>query len=276
MKLKFYGTAASEGVPAVFCDCENCRKMRELGGKNLRTRTSTQIDSDLLIDFSMDTFAHVLYGGLKLSDIHHCLITHSHIDHFFPNDMFAADAPKALLPDGWHLTVYGNDTVHQMWDQQAAKESIHLNDDRISFQELNLFDSQMVGDHLVTPLKADHAKGENCFLYLIEKDGKSLLYGHDTSYFPKQTWDFLVGRHLDCVVLDCTTVLSDVKYDPHMRFSDNVKIKEQMIEQHIASTHTVFIATHFVHTFILPHDELEKAMMPFGFIPAYDGMELEF
>lgn len=37
MKIKYWGTGASEGLPAVFCDCENCQKARRLGGKNIRT-----------------------------------------------------------------------------------------------------------------------------------------------------------------------------------------------------------------------------------------------
>ena len=84
MKLTFYGTGASEGVPAVFCECESCVQARKLGGRNLRTRTSARVDDHVLIDFSVDSFAHVLFGGLRLSQIHHVLITHSHLDHFFP------------------------------------------------------------------------------------------------------------------------------------------------------------------------------------------------
>ena len=37
MKITFYGTAAGEGWPGVFCQCELCREARRLGGKNIRT-----------------------------------------------------------------------------------------------------------------------------------------------------------------------------------------------------------------------------------------------
>ena len=51
MKIKFLGTAAAEAYPAMFCDCENCKKAESLGGKNIRTRSQALIENDMLIDF---------------------------------------------------------------------------------------------------------------------------------------------------------------------------------------------------------------------------------
>ena len=31
MKIQYLGTAAAEGIPAIFCECETCKKTRELG-----------------------------------------------------------------------------------------------------------------------------------------------------------------------------------------------------------------------------------------------------
>ena len=33
MKIHYLGTAAAEGWPALFCDCENCRRARIEKGK---------------------------------------------------------------------------------------------------------------------------------------------------------------------------------------------------------------------------------------------------
>ena len=32
MKLKYLGTAAAEGYPAMFCNCENCKKAQKEKG----------------------------------------------------------------------------------------------------------------------------------------------------------------------------------------------------------------------------------------------------
>lgn len=275
MRLKFYGTAASEGVPAVFCECKNCQEARKRGGKNLRTRTSTQIDNHLLIDFSMDSFAHTLYGGLKLSQIHHLLVTHSHEDHFFPKDLMAVEKPKAFLPDEWHLEVYGNNKVKGLWQKAAEKDCYHKNEKRISFTELTPYQSISFEGYNVLPMKANHAKDETCLLYLVQHNGRCLLYAHDTHLFPEETWQALSNVHVDCVVMDCTTTVEPNVFQQHMSIHDNLAIKNRMLKESIADENTKFVATHFVHTYMPLQEELEEIFAPYGIIPAYDGMEIE-
>ena len=67
----------------------------------------------------------------------------------------------------------------------------------------------------------------------------------------------------------------DVFYS-HMSFQDKVAIRRRMLQEKIADEKTIFIATHFAHTYILPHSELQQRMAPEGFIPAYDGLCVEF
>lgn len=33
MKIKYFGTAAYEGIPSLFCQCETCKRAMKLGGK---------------------------------------------------------------------------------------------------------------------------------------------------------------------------------------------------------------------------------------------------
>jgi len=42
MKFQYLGTAAAEGWPALFCNCDNCEKARKAGGKNIRIRTQVK------------------------------------------------------------------------------------------------------------------------------------------------------------------------------------------------------------------------------------------
>ena len=86
MKIKIFGTAAAEGFPAMFCECEHCNRARKSGGGNLRTRSQALVDDTLLIDFGPDTLSHTLYGGLDLTKVTDLLITHNHCDHLLTND----------------------------------------------------------------------------------------------------------------------------------------------------------------------------------------------
>ena len=83
MKYTFYGTAAAEGIPAIFCECEACNRARKLGGKNIMTRSQSVIDGVLGIDFSADSYLHVINYGMPERDISSYLITHNHMDHFY-------------------------------------------------------------------------------------------------------------------------------------------------------------------------------------------------
>ena len=49
MKFQYLGTAAAEGIPAFVCNCENCVRSREIGGRALRTRSQAIVDGKLLI-----------------------------------------------------------------------------------------------------------------------------------------------------------------------------------------------------------------------------------
>ena len=87
MKIQFLGTAAAEGMPAVFCNCAVCQEARRLGGKNIRTRSQALIDDQLLIDLPADTYMHFLTNGIEGDRIGHLLITHSHEDHLYPDEL---------------------------------------------------------------------------------------------------------------------------------------------------------------------------------------------
>ena len=41
MKIQFLGTGAAEGVPAMFCACPVCKKIRSMGKQEVRTRSQT-------------------------------------------------------------------------------------------------------------------------------------------------------------------------------------------------------------------------------------------
>ena len=56
MKFQYLGTAAAEGIPALFCNCDICRTAARRGGKELRMRSGALVNDKLLIDLSPDLF----------------------------------------------------------------------------------------------------------------------------------------------------------------------------------------------------------------------------
>jgi phosphoribosyl 1,2-cyclic phosphate phosphodiesterase len=269
MELRYLGTAAAEGWPGMFCLCEKCRRARELGGKDIRTRSQAIVDDRLLIDFPPDSYFHMIRDGIDLPRIEHVLITHTHNDHFayreleYKNDVYTRGDIRPL-------NVYGNDAVRRCIETLPKDRNTN-----IACHELREFETVMIDGYSVTALLALHNRKEKCFIYLIEKEGKRLLYAHDTGLFPKETCDFIASRHLDFISLDCT-MLALPDGNNHMGIGDAREMKGRLIAMGCADERTRFAISHFSHTGKLLHAEIEDIVGPEGFIVAYDGLALRF
>jgi len=278
MKIRYMGTAAAEGCPALFCQCALCQTARKQGGKDVRTRSQALIDDSLLVDFPPDTYQHFLSTPeFDLSSVRHVLITHSHADHFYPLDAALRCNDFAEGIEGI-MTLYGNDTVQTVWDRTLQGEYSIYKDlpKRVLFRLLAPFVETQVGDHLVTALPANHKRDENCYIYIIKRQNKRLLYANDTGInFVPEVWDYLKGLRFDAVSMDCTAMDRRVgRY--HMGLPDNVELKTLLLEMGCADENTVFIVTHFSHFGGLTHEELANRALSQGFETAYDGMTLMF
>ena len=274
MTLTYLGTAAAEGWPAVFCDCDACMKAKELGGKNIRTRSQTLIDTTLLVDLSPDTYFHCIRDNLQLSDIITLLVTHSHQDHFYPEELIMRGKPYAHNATKPLLTIYGNDKVYARFlEAMKLNDSSNLNS-RIRFQIVKEFVPFYTQDgYKVIPVLAKHDRHERCLLYLIEKDGKRILYANDTGIFPPETWDFLKNIHLDLVSFDCTDGLDkDGLY--HMGLPDVLECRDRLVSENCIDKATKIVLNHFSHNGRLLYEDLVSRTKDYGFTVAYDGMNL--
>ena len=183
--------------------------------------------------------------------------------------------PYAHVSDVPVLCVYGNRKVHSFYDAAMVYDDTTNLKDRVHFQEVTEFTAFVTNDgYTVTPVPATHDRNENCLLYLIEKGGKTLFYANDSGLFPESTWEFLKGKHLDLVNFDCTCILEKDGKN-HMGLPDNIEAKERLYALGCVDNTTKCVVTHFSHNYKLMHAEIEEAVGKYGFIPAFDGMELE-
>lgn len=270
MNIRLLGTSAAEGFPALFCRCRTCMEARRRGGKNIRTRTSAILDGEIKIDFPPDSMLHMNREEGSAGGFSHLLITHSHHDHFYPDDLNMR-APVFAHNYGMPLHIYGNETVIGICKERlsgATGENFHL----VSLQP---FQTVEVNGSLVTPLPADHKPDEASFLYFIEKDKVTCLYGHDTGVFPPATMEWLLERVIDIAILDCTNGQIDEKRN-HMNIEALQEMAGVFRDKGAFHDGTRIIATHFSHNTGLLHEDLERLLMPSGIEPAYDGMEIEY
>lgn len=276
MKIRYLGTAAAEGIPAMFCRCETCEKSRKLGGKSIRTRSQAIIDDTLLIDFPADTYMHYLQGWMNLPEIEHCLITHSHSDHLYPEDLVMRKNFYAHPFDRPCLTLYGTRaSARGVWEYLCTEDLIEQN--CVKWEKIVPFQTFEAGSYTVTPLKADHAPALDAVFYIIEKEGKSLLYANDTGYFPEDTWKYLEEHkpYFNMISLDCTEPDRQLERGHMSLYIDN-RVAERLREIGCIDDKTILYCNHFSHNGHMTHPEIEELAKTYGFSVSYDGLEVEF
>ncbi len=284
MKLLYMGTAAAEGIPAMFCHCPLCVRARVLGGKNIRSRSQTLINDDLLIDFGPDSFWHACRYGLDFGNIKYLLITHAHEDHYMPSELDYRHEPFA------HMRKEGEDAPPPLeiciskgsfaYEGARYSENAYLaNDpDAYIFRFAEAFIPMCLGRYTVTPLTANHAPGFEALIYLISDGEKTVLYAHDSGLLPEETLDYLkqTKPHVDFASLDCTGMASghNTGGGKHMNLERNTVTRDQLTALGCADGKTVFCCNHFSHNGKSTHEELEQIMAKHGFMVSYDGMEV--
>lgn len=278
MKLTYLGTAAAEGWPALFCRCEYCRKALEKGGKNLRTRSQAMVNDDLLLDFPADSFSHMQKNSLDFSAVRYLLITHSHMDHFSPTDLHLRSGSyyaHNLTSDS--LTLYGNERVMKLLESERVTRSEEPNDTGISAVCIKAYSPFICGRYRITPLPANHAAGENAFVYLIEDGEKTLLYLHDTGLLCDDVYTYLKEQnvHADLVSYDCTFVILP-SGGGHMGLDSCPAVRKRLEEIGVSDENTVSVINHFSHNGKLIYDELEPVAKEAGFLTSFDGMSIDF
>ncbi len=274
MKLKYLGTAAAEGIPGLFCNCRVCQNALKVRGKEIKTRSQAIVNDDLLIDFPTDTYLHILNYGLDLRNIHHCIITHSHADHFNPGDFWCRIEGIAHDIGEEPFHVY----VTEAGYEQAKKElGVNFNSSRLAFHKVTPFEAFDIEDYRIIPLEAAHAPHTDPVIYIIEQGDKTLFYANDTGIFPEATWEYLktYNRKFDFVSLDCTGMALKGWRSNHMALETNKEVSDRLFDMGLCSDKTVTYVHHFSHNGQLTHEELVAEAAKLGFGATYDGLEVE-
>jgi phosphoribosyl 1,2-cyclic phosphate phosphodiesterase len=275
MKLKYLGTAAAEGIPGMFCNCRVCRNALKIRGKEIKTRSQALLDDKLLIDFPADTYMHILNHGLDLRNIHNVIITHSHADHFYPNDFRCRF--EGIVHDIVEepLNIYVTEAGYNEALRQLGED---MNETRVKFHKIAPFEPFDVEDYHIIPLAADHDSSSNPVIYIIEKGGKSLLYAHDTGIFPDSTWDYLekYNKKFELISLDCTGMALKNERRSHLCLNTDKEVYDRLTEIGVCDKNTIVYVNHFSHNGMLTHKELVVEAEKYGFLVTYDGLEVVF
>lgn len=273
MKLRFLGTAAAEGIPALWCSCEYCRKAFELGGKNFRHRTGYLLDNDTIIDFGPDFFSQSLTYGIDLTQIKRVLVTHLHEDHLSPVEFLFRKGNGFSQTENFIDMISSPETFRHIL--KVTGEDLET----LKINPLRTYGGEWIGsgDMQIMGIPADHAPGAWAMIYLIKRDNKVLMIAHDTGDLPENSWAMLKGIKLSAVVLECTCGLAspDLRRG-HLGFNETLRFRDRLAELGCITENTGVFATHFSHNAHALHNDLVNAFAPHKIETAYDGLEITF
>ncbi len=276
MKLQYLGSAAAEGWPALFCECDACKEAARRGGRDLRLRTGAMLDDDIMIDFTPDVMTQKIRFDLPLHDVRHCFLTHTHEDHFEPRNMTYFGPGFANIRRREEKGIF-----HFYASEESRPEFERMMRDSVPGWEklcdlttLKLYERFELNGRGFTPVPAVHGC-VGAVNYIIDEGGKHLLYAHDTGLWQEETWEFLRGVKLDLASLDCTNGPIKSEYSGHMGFERNIYMRDRLIAQGSADESTRFVLNHFSHNGGMLYDEMVMEMSPKGFEIGFDGKIME-
>lgn len=269
MELLFLGTAAAEGIPSMYCNCDTCKIARIKKGKNIRNRSAVLINKDLCVDFGPDIFYAATKNNVNLSELKNLLVTHSHFDHFYPENL-EIRSRRYLKGKTEKLNIIANPAVFMKLSM------LGYSDEAINVSRMNAEKYEEIGcaPYKILPVPANHAHEFGGALNYIISDGTaSVLYATDTGIYAEKEFEQLREKNLDAVVLDGTNLFSTTSKN-HLNVEGVCKMRDLMKKYGVIKNNALVILTHFSHEGIPMQEILDEQVKEFGLIAAYDGLRV--
>lgn len=286
-EIQILGSAAAEGIPAIFCNCRVCREAWKNGGKDIRLRTAYKLSDAVRVDLGPDTMAQEYKYQLHSEKLKHLFITHSHEDHCVPDPLTYRMHGFSVVEEDNILNIYGNAGIIQklqkyFWnkpynrfngDYRRFRMALHLLE---SYKPVVLEEDDME----FLPIPADHQLGDNTQLpqvFVIRSGSSRLLLANDTGFFREEVWQFLEQKKFkfDLVISDCTGGIRDIERG-HMSGKYVLETKSRLEKMGSVSDSTKYYINHFSHNGQATHAELEAYYNPHGIQVGYDGLTISF
>jgi len=294
-KLLFFGSAAAEGVPALFCNCRVCREAAARGGPEIRSRTSYNFGGAVQIDFGPDSLQAWQRYRNVMCEVRHIVVTHAHEDHLQPSDLLYHGLGFASVPyrDG-PLTIHGTAPTRarmerEMWLRPGESLDHRMEESKLVFHEFHPFEEFELPDcnAVVRTFAADHAPALDPCLVMVTMNGRTVFVGNDSGVFPETTWNALEplrGKvEIDVAVLDDTGALLGMPESPssappyernHMSAPAVIRTFDRLASAGLLAPDCIRAVNHFSHNGGATHRELRDFWEKRGIVVGHDGLSL--
>ena len=286
----FLGTGASEGIPNPFCECEVCRKaLASSDPREKRGRSAFSIDEGNLIDFGPDVIGAAGRFGLSLARLRNIFFTHFHSDHCdfvnWENPRMSVTPPPGVRVFLSEPALEGlrkfRDLILTMGSKDFERD-IRFYERMLTFVPVKPYEPFTADDLTVSGLMTNHTgrfAGETALNYLFERNGRRFLYASDTGMYCEENYEFLKGKALDTLVMECSFGMKRPEdADKHLTCEGIRLMTERFRRDGVVTGGTKIWLTHIGHKGGLNHTELQKTMRDLvgpQIDVAYDGLRIE-
>lgn len=285
----FLGTGASEAIPNPFCECEVCRKaMASHDPREKRGRSAFSIDEQNLIDFGPDVISAAGRFCVPMSHLRNIFYTHFHSDHC---DFVNWENPRMSVTPPPNVRVFLSEPALEglkafrdvilSYPSKDYARDIRFYEKMLEFVPLKPYDTVMADDMTVSALKTIHPGrfvGETALNYLFERNGKRFLYAADTGLYCEENYEFLKGKLLNILIMECSFGLQDLEQNSgHLSCKHAALMIDRFRKDGVVSDSTEIYMTHIGHKGGLNHVELQQKMRELTGLAvdaAYDGLRL--
>lgn len=250
--ITFLGTCACDFSPRLKTD------FKDKFDKDIR-RSSSILMGNRLVDCGTHTVNSLNIIGKPLSEITDIFVTHTHDDHFEPENIaLIAQSKKEKL---------------NLWVREDAVFDEIPNTDVIRMEVKKQYDVD--GELKVTSLTANHTYYPQHFVF--EKGNKKIFYGPDGGWLQPDTFRFLKRNYFDLMILDCT--MGDYEADLRIAEHNSIPMLRIMLKTfeklNVIDEKTQIYMSHLAPSLHKPHDETEEICAKFGAHVAYDGLRIK-
>lgn len=250
--ITFLGTCACDFSPRLKTD------LKDKFDKDVR-RSSSILMGNRLVDCGTHTVNSLGIIGKPLSEITDIFVTHTHDDHFEPENIaLIAQSKKEKL---------------NLWVREDAVFDEIPNTNVIRMEVKKQYDVD--GELKITSLNANHTYYPQHFVF--EKGGKNMFYGPDGGWLLADTFRFLKRKYFDLMILDCT--MGDYEADLRIAEHNSIPMLRIMLKSfeklNVIDEKTQIYMSHLAPSLHKPHAETEKICEKFGAHVAYDGLRIK-
>ena len=279
MKITVLGSGGF-GYPLVFCDCEYCNKARIMGGKNIRKRASLLVNDEMILDLTPDCLSAMNMYGKDMGKAKYLLQTHTHLDHFDINHFTSLDYKYATKRNNLltlicsELCLSDIQNKASQFDKMNLYNENYLNRINLSTKLINHGETLQIDNYTIKAIHCSHDESIGAQIYLIKHNGKSLLYATDTPQISNIALQELKGEKIDCVFLDESFGVQEYTFS-HLNIKGFNEYIKNLKQNNLLNENCLIYATHITHDGNPLHNELEQILSEYGYMSAYDGLEIE-